>query len=56
MERRTKIGIAIVVICMLLVGMVIGGVAGGGVGYYLARQQSAPGQASLPVAHPVANV
>src|SRR5262245_12758931 len=53
MERRTKIGIAILAVCTLLAGMVLGGLAGGGYGYYLARQQ--PSLVQSPVlAQPVA--
>jgi 2-alkenal reductase len=56
MERRTKLGIAIFAMFTLLAGMVLGGLAGGGLGYYLARRQQ-PAQASSPVlARPVANV
>ena len=39
MERRTKLGIAIIAVITLLAGMVLGGLAGGGFGYYLARRQ-----------------
>ncbi|MFL5801411.1 MAG: S1C family serine protease [Roseiflexaceae bacterium] len=56
MERRTKVGIAIALALTLLVGTLLGGLAGGGLGYYLARQQPATGQATLPLARPVANV
>jgi len=56
MERRTKLGIAILVAFMLLVGMVLGGVAGGSLGYYLAPQQQ-PAAAAIPsLAQPAANV
>jgi 2-alkenal reductase len=56
MERRTKLGIAILAVFTLLAGMVMGGLAGGGVGYYLARQQQ-PAQAASPaLARPVANL
>jgi 2-alkenal reductase len=56
MERRTKLGIAIIVVFTLLAGMVLGGLAGGGLGYYLARQQQ-PAQATSPaLARPVSNV
>jgi 2-alkenal reductase len=56
MERRTKLGIAIIAVFTLLAGMVLGGLAGGGLGYYLARQQQ-PAQATSPaLARPVSNV
>src|SRR5262245_26306628 len=55
MERRTKLGIAIIAVFTLLAGMVLGGLAGGGFGYYLARRQQ-PAPASSPaLARPVAN-
>ena len=56
MERRTKLGIAIVAMFTLLAGMVLGGLAGGGLGYYLAQRQQ-PVQASSPaLAKPIANI
>jgi 2-alkenal reductase len=56
MERRTKLGIAIIVVFTLLAGVVLGGLAGGGLGYYLARQQQ-PSLAQGPaLARPVANI
>jgi 2-alkenal reductase len=55
MERRGKIVFAIMLLSALLVGTVLGGVVGGGVGYYMARQQSTGGQATVPLAQPVAN-
>jgi len=56
MKRRTKIGIAIVVVLMALAGMLLAGLAGGGLGYYLARQQQ-PAAAAIPsLAQPAANV
>jgi 2-alkenal reductase len=56
MERRTKLGIAIVAMFTLLAGMVLGGLAGGGLGYYLARQQQPASALSPAIARPVANV
>jgi 2-alkenal reductase len=41
---------------MLLVGTLLGGLVGGSMGYYLARQQPALGQALPSLAQPVANV
>ena len=57
MERRAKIGVALAVVATLLVGMVFGGAVGGGVGYYLARQQ-AQGQGVTigSAAQPIADV
>jgi 2-alkenal reductase len=54
MERRTKIGLVIALLCTLLAGVVFGGLAGGSVGYYLAQRQGPA--AVLPLAQPVANV
>jgi 2-alkenal reductase len=56
MERRTKLGIAIIAVFTLLAGMVLGGLAGGGLGYYLAQQQQPEQAASPALARPVANV
>src|SRR5437016_12382091 len=54
MERRTKIGLVIALVCTLLAGVVFGGLAGGSVGYYLAQRQGPA--AVLPLAQPVANL
>jgi 2-alkenal reductase len=56
MERRGKIIFAIILLSALLAGTVLGGLVGGSVGYYLARQQPAAAQASLPLAQPVSNL
>lgn len=55
MERITKVSLVAALVLTLLFGVVLGGLAGGGVGYYLARQQP---QAAVtrPAAQPVANV
>jgi 2-alkenal reductase len=56
MERRTKLGLAIIAVCTLLVGIVLGGVAGGGVGYYLAQRQQPSLAQSPAIAQPVSNL
>src|SRR5262249_45315773 len=56
MERRTKVWVMLGLVSMLLVGVVLGGLVGGGLSYYLARQQPAAAQAALPLAQPIANI
>src|SRR5690349_10713993 len=56
MERRTKLGVVIALLLTLLAGMALGGLAGGGVGYYLARQQGGAALTLPSLAQPIANV
>lgn len=53
MERSAKIGLALIMALTLMIGIIIGGATGGGVGYYLARQQI---KAANPTVQPAANI
>jgi 2-alkenal reductase len=56
MERRPNIGLILALIVTLLSGVVLGGIAGGGVGYYLMSRGQAATAAGQPIAQPIANI
>jgi 2-alkenal reductase len=56
MERGSRVGLIAALVLTLLVGLAFGGVAGGGVVYYLSQQQQSQATSGRPAPQPISNV